>query len=91
MGLVRAGYKTLVSDLPRIEGNHLANSPQANIAPIGAGNELVAGDITCLELYEAMIVRALARWRHIGCLVRNAAARLMRRFNDREHVIEVIG
>jgi NAD(P)-dependent dehydrogenase (short-subunit alcohol dehydrogenase family) len=70
--LAKAGFNLLLNDRDGDEDHELALRMTRELADKGADCLQVLGDVAQLELHQAMVVAAMARWGKIDCLVNNA-------------------
>jgi NAD(P)-dependent dehydrogenase (short-subunit alcohol dehydrogenase family) len=77
--LGRAGFNLLLNDRNTPEGRELASRLQEELAGLGAESEAVPGDVSNLDVHQAMLDAALKRWERIDCLVNNAGVPPQRR------------
>ena len=70
--LAKAGFNLLLNDRDGDEDHELALRMTRELADKGADCLQVLGDVAQLELHQAMVVAAMARWGRIDCLVNNA-------------------
>ena len=79
LGLANAGFNLLLNDRDGDENHELARRMANELENVGADCLQVLGDVANLELHQAMVDAAMARWGRIDCLVNNAGVPAHRR------------
>jgi 3-oxoacyl-[acyl-carrier protein] reductase len=72
MGLGKAGFNLLLNDRDVQENRELVQSIETELTNLGADCLPVLGNVAELELHQAMVDAAIARWGRLDCLVNNA-------------------
>lgn len=77
--LARAGFNLLLNDRENDENREIAPRIERELADLGADSLPLLGDVAHLDLHQAMVDAAIARWGRVDCLVNNAGVPARRR------------